>query len=377
MISLVEVKTRKQWLEFATFPTKLYKDNPHYVPAFVSDDADMANPKKNPNAKRSIVKAFLAYKDGEIAGRIAGIILLDSPLEEDKTTIRFSRYDVIDDIEVSKALFNAIEDMAKEHGMSAIHGPWDFNDTGREGMLTFGYDEDASWATLYNHAYYNDHMAQLGFVKESGWIEQELFVPGEDDPNYARYIKLGEYVKKKFKLRELCETMSVKQIIKKYGDSFFDCYNDGYKKLDMFVEIKDDVKKQILDQFEMLINKEFFSVLVDESDRVVAFTILTPAFGKIMKKHDGKTNLPFIFDVLKYLKKPDKLETTLGAVRSEFLKKGYNAPCCARMIQKINEHKIGRVCSLPTLETNTAVRAQWNAFESKIIKQRQTYIKNI
>ena len=195
------------------------------------------------------------------------------------------------------------------------------------------------------------------------------------DAEYSNKVKVDNLI---FTLPgELCETMSVKQIIKKYGDSFFDCYNDGYKKLDMFVEIKDDVKKQILDQFEMLINKEFFSVLVDESDRVVAFTILTPAFGKIMKKHDGKTNLPFIFDVLKYLKNPDKLETTLGAVRSEFLKKGYNAPCFSRMMQKIDEHNIDRVCSLPTLETNTAVRAQWNAFESKIIKQRQTYIKNI
>ena len=87
--------------------------------------------------------------------------------------------------------------------------------------------------------------------------------------------------------------------------------------------------------------------------------------------------LPFIFELMKYLNKPDKLETTLGAVRSEFLKKGYNAPCVARLMQKFAEHKIGCVCSLPTLETNTAVRAQWSVLESELIKQRQTYIKNL
>jgi hypothetical protein len=31
--------------------------------------------------------------------------------------------------------------------------------------------------------------------------------------------------------------------------------------------------------------------------------------------------------------------------------------------------------SMPTLETNVAVRAQWNALESKETKTRQTYIK--
>ena len=73
MIEVIEVKTKKQWKDFATFPIKLYKDSKYYVPAFVTDDMYMANEKKNFSAKNCIVKAFLAYKDGILAGRIAGI----------------------------------------------------------------------------------------------------------------------------------------------------------------------------------------------------------------------------------------------------------------------------------------------------------------
>ncbi|MBO5224189.1 MAG: hypothetical protein J6C23_06740 [Clostridia bacterium] len=80
MITVKEVKTKKDWKNFATFAVNLYKDNPHYVPAFVADDMDIANPKKNPGARNSIVKAFLAYKDGKVVGRIAGIILNASEL---------------------------------------------------------------------------------------------------------------------------------------------------------------------------------------------------------------------------------------------------------------------------------------------------------
>ena len=171
--------------------------------------------------------------------------------------------------------------------------------------------------------------------------------------------------------------MSLKQIVKKYGDSFFRCYNDAYKKLDMFVEIKDDAKKQVLDQFAVMINKEFFSVLVDENDEVVAFTVLLPAFGKAIKKHNGRMTLPFLFDLNKCLKKPETLELTLIAVRPEYLKKGYNAGGVARMVENVAKHNIQHIVSLPTLESNTAVRAQWNNLESRETKTRQTYIKKI
>jgi hypothetical protein len=219
-------------------------------------------------------------------------------------------------------------------------------------------------------------MTSLGFVKEAGWIESEVKFPDKGDPMYDRFIKLGAYVKKRYNLTEVCEKMSMKQIVKKYGDSFFRCYNDAYKKLDMFVEIKDEAKKQVLDQFAIMINKEFFSVLVDENDEVVAFTVLLPAFGKVMKKHGGKISLPFIFDLKKCLDKPETLELTLIAVRPEYLKKGYNAGGIARIIENVAKHKIKRILSLPTLESNTAVRAQWSNLESKDVKTRQTYIKN-
>lgn len=242
-------------------------------------------------------------------------------------------------------------------------------------MLTSGYDEDGSYATIYNHPYYNEHLIKMGYEKESGWIESEIVFPAKGEPNYDRYVKLGSYVKKKFNLTELCEKYSMRQIVKKYGDSFFDCYNEAYKDLDMFVEIKDEAKKQVLDQFAVMINKEFFSVLVDESDKVVAFFVMLPSFGKIIKKHGGRMTLPFILELSKYLKKPDVIELMLIAVRPEFLKKGYSAGCISRIMENLAKNKIKKVVSMPTLESNTAVRAQWNALESKETKTRQTYIK--
>ena len=170
MIKIVEVTTKKQWKLFAKFPLELYKDNSYYVPSFIGDDANMANPKKNLPAKNCTIKAFLAYKDDVLAGRIAGIIVHESNELYNQKRVRFSRFDFIEDINVAKALLEAVEKFGKENGMTEIHGPWGFNDTDREGMLTDGFDREGSYVTIYNHSYYPDFMDEIGYKGESFWV---------------------------------------------------------------------------------------------------------------------------------------------------------------------------------------------------------------
>ena len=74
MIEIKEVKTKKDLKLFAEYPVKLYKDCPYYVPSLRSDEYDTFNPKKNFSLSESKLKGFLCYKDGELVGRIAGLI---------------------------------------------------------------------------------------------------------------------------------------------------------------------------------------------------------------------------------------------------------------------------------------------------------------
>lgn len=374
MVEVKEVTTRADWKRFAKFPVDLYKDVPQYVPVFLSDDVNMANPKKNFSAQNCDVKAFLAYKDGKLAGRIAGIIVRQSNQKFNEKAIRFSRFDFVEDIEVARALLDAVADFGRSLGMDRLHGPWGFNDTDREGMLTFGFDKMGSYATNYNYAYYPEFMQKLGYATESVWIEEKIVAPKPGSRKYERYMKLGKFVKQKYNLIDIAETMSVKQVVKRYGDKFFDCYNNAYKHLDMYVPIEGDAKKAVLKQFATIINPKFFSVLVDQNDQVVAFCVLLPAIGPAIKKHGGKGNIFALLDVLKLINNPDTLELTLGAASPEYAKRGYAGACIAKLLRDTTEAGIVNFVSDPTLESNTAIRALWSQVEStEVIKNRQTY----
>ena len=143
MIEIKELKTKKDLKTFAAYPVKLYKGCPYYVPSLRSDELDTFNPKKNFSLKVNKIKGFLAYKDGKVVGRIAGLINYKDNQLQGKKMVRFSRFECIDDIEVFKALIGAVEKFGHENGMEIIHGPWGFNDTDREGLLTYGFNERA------------------------------------------------------------------------------------------------------------------------------------------------------------------------------------------------------------------------------------------
>ena len=108
MIEIIEALTKKQRKLFATFPVELYKDCPYYVPSLVEDEMALDNPKKNLSKRDSEVRCFLAYKDHQLVGRIAGIINHESNKKHHEKCIRFSRIDFIDDKEVSKALIETV-----------------------------------------------------------------------------------------------------------------------------------------------------------------------------------------------------------------------------------------------------------------------------
>jgi hypothetical protein len=167
MIEIKEVKGRRAMNVFASYPVKLYKGCPYYVPSLRSDEKATFNKKKNYNLVNNECKAFLCYKDGKVVGRIAGLINKKENQLTGQKMVRFSRFECVDDIDVFKALLGAVEDFGKQNGMDTIHGPWGFNDTDREGMLTFGFDKRSTYSTNYYYPYFCERMKELGFEDES------------------------------------------------------------------------------------------------------------------------------------------------------------------------------------------------------------------
>ena len=144
MIEIREVKTGRERKDFLNFQLDLYQSNPHFVPPLYADEKKMF---RDDYVYRDSCESvfFNAYQDGEMVGRIQGIIQKDANAKNTEKRCRFCRFDAVDDIEVSRALFGAVEAWAKEKGMDTLVGPLNYSDLEREGMLVDGFDEPATF----------------------------------------------------------------------------------------------------------------------------------------------------------------------------------------------------------------------------------------
>ncbi len=374
MIEIKELQTKKDLKLFATYPLKLYKGCPYYVPSLRSDELNTFNPKKNFSLKECDAKGFLCYKDGKLVGRIAGIInRTDNELTGVKA-IRFSRIECIDDMNVFKALLGAVEKFGKDNGMELIHGPWGFNDTDREGMLTYGFDRPATYVTNYYYPYFCENMVKLGFEDESKWLEREFVLP---DKPYERIVDIAKKVEEKIELTDVAITLPLREIIKQYGAKLFETYNQAYAPLDGFVPVDEQTEKNVLKQFATVVNKRYISVLVDKNDEVAAFGIVLPSLVKPLAKHGGKLFPTGFIGILSSIKKPKALEMALIGVKPEYKNTGINAVVISHIMQNVIEDGITRVESNPMLETNYNIQQQWKFADNEVVKKRQTYKKPI
>ena len=278
---------------------------------------------------------------------------------------------MIDDIEVTKALLEAVKKFGKEKGMEFIQGPWGFDDADREGMLTVGYDEYSSYATAYSYPYYKEHMEKLGYEKESEWIENRLDVYNTD----PRFHAVADMLRKRG-YRDLSETMKPAKIVKKYADDFFECYNRCYAELDNFIPVDERQKKSMINTFAVLLNQRYFSVIVDKNDKIIAFGVGLPYIGEALKKANGNIILAAP-RILKIKRNPRKIEFALIGVDPDYRNSGVHALIADAFIRHAKEDKLEDAFLDPTLTTNLKMLNTWQGMGKKERCRRQTYRMNI
>ena len=109
--------------KFVKFNLRLYKGNPYHVPGLIEDELLTLDPTRNPAFQFCEASYFLAYRDGKIVGRIAGIINHRANETWNQNNVRFGFVDFINDNEVVDALFNAVITWGKARGKEMIQGP--------------------------------------------------------------------------------------------------------------------------------------------------------------------------------------------------------------------------------------------------------------
>lgn len=378
-IQIKRVETKKDLKRFIEFHYDLYKGNPYDVPNLYSDEVNTLS--KNKNAAFDFCEAeyYLALKEGKIVGRVAAIINHKANEKWKKKDVRFGWIDFIDDIEVSRALFKAVEEYGRKKGMDDIVGPLGFTDMDPEGMLTWGFDKLGTMATIYNYEYYPQHMEKLdGWEKDNDYVEYYLVVP-EKSPE--KYTKIAEMVEKRYNLH-------VRKLTKKdifqggYGKKLFDLINLTYSDLYGFSELTDRQIDQYVKMYFPLADLDLVTVIEDgnKDNQLAGLGITIPSLSRALQKCRRGRLFPFgWWHLLRAIKfhKTDGVDLLLMGFLPEYRSKGANALLFADLIPRYVNYGFKWGETQVEMESNEGVQSQWGPLDPINHKKRRCYRRSL
>ena len=380
LIEIKKVENKKDLKTFIDFHYDLYEGNEYDVPNLFSDEMNTLSKDKNAAFEFCEAEYYLAYKDGKLAGRVAAIINHKANSKWGKKSVRFGWIDFIDDREVSKALLDAVEKYGREKGMEDVVGPLGFTDMDPEGMLVWGFDQLGTMPTIYNYAYYPEHIEALeGFEVDNKYVEFKIMVPDEVPEKYA---KIAMMIEKRYNLH-------VRKLTKKdifqggMGQKIFDLINDTYKDLYGYSELSQKQIDQLIKSYLGFLDFNLITCIEEWTDgehKLIGVGITMPSLAHALRKCRRGRLLPFgWFHVLRAIKmhKTNIVDLLLIGILPEYRAKGANALLFADLIPWYQKYGIEWGETQVELETNAGVQGQWGALTPVMHKRRKCYKKII
>ena len=371
MIEVKQIRSKKDKKKFFKFLIDMYKDNPYAVPNLYTDEFAEFDPEKNDAFRFAECKMFLAYKDGKIAGRIAGIWHRGANEKFGLKQLRFTRFDVIDDFEVTKALFAELFKWAKELGMEEIIGPISFSDLNEEGMLIDGFDKDSTYIEIYNHPYYVEHMERLGAYKVVDWHCLRIAVPEKDE----RLERLANAIAKRNGYTVLDVKWYLRHNKKKLSEYIMQCLDvldEAYAPLYGTSPINKKQKEREMRTIYQILLPELAAVILKD-DKVIAYGFMMPSINEVLRKGRGSVFPRGIIPYIKAMTHVEVADMMSIGITKEHNNKGAVALILNSSLQGLTKLGVKYLETGPMLEHNTHIQNLWKNYNPELVKRRRCW----
>jgi hypothetical protein len=164
-IEIVPANGLRNFFAFCRLPRLLYKDHPGFAPPLDAERWTLFASKLNPHFKLVQSQAWLARKNGSLAGRIFAQIYDEAHAPLGASRAQFGCLDAIDDDEVVAGLTRAAEDWLRQHGAVLVHGPFSPSVNSETGLLVQGFDAAPMILMPWNPPYLSGTLERHGYTK--------------------------------------------------------------------------------------------------------------------------------------------------------------------------------------------------------------------
>ncbi|HVX59655.1 MAG TPA: GNAT family N-acetyltransferase [Pirellulales bacterium] len=164
----VVVKPVSSWFDrqrFVDFAWTLYRGDSNWMPPLRGNQRELLGYKRHPFHDSAEMQTFLAWRNGEVCGRIAAIVNHEHNRVFQENRGFFGFFEAVNDQVVANALFDAARDWLAQRGIAEVRGPANPSMNYECGLLVEGFDSPPTFMMTYNPPYYAELFENYGFRK--------------------------------------------------------------------------------------------------------------------------------------------------------------------------------------------------------------------
>ncbi|KER10113.1 MAG: hypothetical protein HY22_07565 [[Candidatus Thermochlorobacteriaceae] bacterium GBChlB] len=331
-IEIREAVSKKEIHEYIKFAWKIYRTNPdlnkYWVPHPIADYEKTLDKSRYPLWKHADRACFTAWKNGNMVGTITAVTN-ERHNEFHKDGAGFwGFFECINDVAVSRALFDAAKNWLVSKGKTEMRGPISPSTNDQLGMLSKGYNLPPVFLMTYNPPYYHDLCRDYGMT-----VAQELvaWIVNQRTIDLPRLKRISDLVKKREKLKLRYLNMKAWQ---EEAKIIRQLYNQAWELNWGFVPFTEEEFYNLAKDLKQIADPDIIYFVENDKGEPVAFSLSLPDVNIALKHVNGNpmtlTGLP---KFLWYSRKINRIRTIVMGVIPEYRNKGVDSVMNAETVE--------------------------------------------
>lgn len=364
-LQITPVEGERAGREFLSFPYRLYRGHPYWVPPLRSRQKELLDQAKHPFYRHATIARFLATRSGRTIGRIAAIVDPRYNEFQNEAAGFFGFFDLIDDPAVASGLLETARDWLHQHGGTVMRGPVNPSTNYECGLLVDGFDSCPRVMMTYNYPYYGPLVEQAGLRKAKDLLAYDVLTENARNGRVESLLERGTRDGMRFRPLKVSE-------FEQEVERAWDLYNSAWANNWGFVPMTREEFVCHAHELRSILVPEL-ALFAEVGNRLAGFALAVPDINEALQHTTGRL-FPFGFlKLLWYQRRIRNVRVILLGVRAEYRTTPAAAGMYALLIREaIRLNYLAAECSW-ILEDNILMRRAIESLGGKVTKTYRIY----
>jgi len=360
-------------LRFLNVSYGIYRDDPNWVAPLLMDLKKVFT-EANPLFEHAVMQLWIAQRDGQDVGRIAGLIDHNHNRTTNAPAAFFGFFESVNDPAVSRRLFETVFGWTRQAGLQRVLGPMNPTTNDECGLLIEGFDSPPVLMMTYNPRYYVTLVEADGFRKARDLLAFHM--------DLAR-IPMDRLGRIAAKIKQRNPNLVLRPVLRKTLEADLaklkEVYNAAWQDNWGFVPMTDAEMHFMAERLKPLL-MEGLIWLAEAGAEPVGFLLALPDYNIALKPLQGRLLTPKVLGFIPYLlgwKCPPRTRVLTLGVKEKYRAKGLESAMLIEGLKVGFDAGVRESEASWILEDNIAMCRMLEAIGGRVYKTYRIYERQL